>query len=115
MIREDSESAVTPAISVMLLVLLTAIIAIIMYAFIYGIPGGLEKSAFIAAEAGVLEINGTEYVAIQHRGGDESPERIGRRPWHPNRYQDDGCRGRAGAGGSRLSRHLEGRAGSLSL
>ncbi|MCP1662319.1 MAG: PKD domain-containing protein [Methanocalculus sp. MSAO_Arc1] len=71
MIREDSESAVTPAISVMLLVLLTAIIAIIMYAFIYGIPGGLEKSAFIAAEAGVLEINGTEYVAIQHRGGDE--------------------------------------------
>ncbi len=48
----------------MLLVLLTAIIAIIMYAFIYGIPGGLEKSAYVAAEADVVEINGTEYVAI---------------------------------------------------
>ncbi|WP_292615662.1 MULTISPECIES: PKD domain-containing protein [Methanocalculus] len=70
-VKRRDQDAVTPAISVMLLVLLTAIIAIIMYAFIYGIPGGLEKSAYVAAEADVVEINGTEYVAIQHRGGDE--------------------------------------------
>ena len=69
-VKRRDQDAVTPAISVMLLVLLTAVIAIIIYAFIYGIPGGLEKSAFIAAEAGVVEINGTEYIAINHRGGD---------------------------------------------
>ncbi|MDO9538566.1 MAG: LamG-like jellyroll fold domain-containing protein, partial [Methanocalculus sp.] len=70
MIARRHEDAVTPTISVILLVLLVALISIIIYAFIYGIPGGLEKSAFIAAEAGVVEINGTEYITIRHRGGD---------------------------------------------
>ena len=70
MVKRMDQDAVTPVIGVMLLVLLTALIAIIIYAFIYGIPGGLVKSAYVAAETGVEEINGTEFIAIQHRGGD---------------------------------------------
>ncbi|MCQ1538857.1 type IV pilin [Methanocalculus taiwanensis] len=78
------DDAVSPTISVILLVLLAALIAIIVYAFINGIPGRLEKSAFIPAEAGVGEINGTEYIAINNRGGDAvfqnryslSPQRV---------------------------------------
>ncbi|MCP1715000.1 hypothetical protein J2T58_000848 [Methanocalculus alkaliphilus] len=71
MVARKHHDAVTPAISVMLLVLLTTLIAIIIYAFIYGIPGGLEKSAYVAVGTDVDIVNGTEFLTITHRGGDD--------------------------------------------
>jgi PKD repeat protein len=70
MIARRDQDAVTPTISVIMIIVMVTILAVIIYSFIYGLPGGLVKSAYIAVETSVEEADGVEYIAIKHRNGD---------------------------------------------
>ncbi|MCP1662109.1 MAG: type IV pilin [Methanocalculus sp. MSAO_Arc1] len=65
-----SEDAVANVIGVILMVGLTAVAAFIVLASLTGSIGLVQKPSFIVADAAVLEDTNTEYIAVQHQGGD---------------------------------------------
>ncbi|WP_255332815.1 PKD domain-containing protein [Methanocalculus taiwanensis] len=64
------DKAVSPVVSAILIIFMVVALGVIVYSLIYGIPGELKKSAFIAAEAKIETINESEFISLYHKSGD---------------------------------------------
>lgn len=65
------DHAVTPTVSIILILFLVVALAGIIYALIFGLASSVEKTAYVATDANIVNITpGIQVIEVMHRNGD---------------------------------------------